>query len=76
MQVEENLTIPPSARLVLRVLRDLKILDMKRLSEETGLPKRTLMYAIRRLKENHLVDIQVCLNDSRKRYYCVRISQD
>ncbi len=76
MQVEETLEIPPSARLVLHVLRELKISDIRRLSDETGLPRRTLMYAIRRLKENKLIDIQICLNDSRRRYYCVAIRQD
>lgn len=76
MLIEENIDIPPSARLVLHVLRELKIVDMKKLAKETGLPRRTLMYAIHRLKENGLIDIQVCLNDSRKRYYCVRITQE
>lgn len=76
MQTEETLEIPPSARLVLHILRERKILDMKKLLRESGLPRRTLMYAIGRLRETGLIDVQVCLNDSRKRYYCVRITQE
>lgn len=60
----------------MHVLKAHKILDMKRMLSETGLPRRTLMYAISRLKETGLIDIQICLNDSRRRYYCIRISQN
>lgn len=74
MELERTLEIPPSARLVLRVLREFKIADVKTLLRETGLSRRTLMYGIRRLKEMGQIDIQICLNDSRRRYYCIRVA--
>ncbi|MCL5665762.1 MAG: MarR family transcriptional regulator [Candidatus Thermoplasmatota archaeon] len=65
--------LTPSCRLVLRVLSEIKISDLSNLERETGLPRRTLLYAIARLKEKNLIQVQVCLNDSRRRYYCFRI---
>ncbi|WP_162509595.1 MarR family transcriptional regulator [Thermogymnomonas acidicola] len=69
----EQREMPPSAKLVLRVLRELKIATVKRLEEETGLSRRTLMYAIKVLKEAGLIETQICLTDTRKRFYCIRL---
>ncbi|MCL5793219.1 MAG: MarR family winged helix-turn-helix transcriptional regulator [Candidatus Thermoplasmatota archaeon] len=71
---QETVPLSPSSRLVLRVLYEVKITDMKTLQEETRLPKRTLMYAISQLRKAGMVRTQFCLNDSRKRYYCISVN--
>ncbi len=70
----ESIRLTPSARLVLRVLRDLRITDTLTLLNETGLSRRSLMYSIKQLKSLGLVSVQICLKDSRKRYYCISIT--
>ncbi len=71
---QEAQPLSPSSRLVLRVLYEVKITDLQTLQDETKLPKRTLMYAISQLKRAGMVRTQICLNDSRRRYYCVAVS--
>ena len=71
---EETSPLSPSSRLVLRVLYEVKITDLNTLQEETKLPKRTLMYSISQLKKAGMVRTQFCLNDSRKRYYCIAVN--
>lgn len=65
--------IPPSAKLVLRILQEVKICDLNRLRDETGLSRRALMYAIKILGDLDLVETRVCLSDTRKRFYCVKL---
>lgn len=65
--------IPPSARLVLRILREVKICDLNRLRNESGLSRRALMYAIKILGEMDMVETRICLSDTRKRFYCVKL---
>lgn len=72
----EIVRLTPSARLVLRVLKELRISNSIALLEETGLSRRALMYSIKQLKTFGLVDVQVCLKDSRKRYYCISLNKD
>ncbi|BAB60513.1 TVG1419878 [Thermoplasma volcanium GSS1] len=66
-------SLPPSARLVLAYLRSAKISDVARIMENTGLSRRSVMNSVKMLKELGLIDIQVCLSDTRRRYYCVKI---
>ena len=66
-------SIPPSAKLLLRVLREKKILRFEELMEETMLSKRTLLYAIKALRELGMIETQICMNDARKRFYCVKL---
>lgn len=65
--------LSPSCKLLLKVLSEIKISDLKTLERETALPRRTLLYSISKLKERGIIEVQVCLNDSRRRYYCFRI---
>ncbi|PYB68963.1 transcriptional regulator [Thermoplasma sp. Kam2015] len=65
---------PLSVRLVFSYLKDQKISDVAHIMEATGLSRRSVMYAVRILKEANLIDIQICLSDTRRRFYCVKIS--
>ncbi|KAA8922110.1 helix-turn-helix domain-containing protein [Thermoplasma sp.] len=67
---------PLSVRLVFSYLKNEKISDMARIMESTGLSRRSVMYAVKVLKEANLIDIQICLSDTRRRYYCIKISED
>lgn len=74
--IELTRSLPPSAKLVLRILREMKITDFKRLQDETGLSRRTLMYSIKLLREMEAIETRICLNDARKRFYCVRLKSE
>ncbi len=65
--------LPNSALTVLQILSDMKIARFDQLKEKTKLPKRTLLYAIRILRELGMVETQICMNDARRRFYCVKI---
>lgn len=65
-QLEE---LPPSAKLVVRVLADEGALPQGRLADETLLPTRTLRYALNRLTEAEIIDSRYYLRDARKRVY-------
>lgn len=71
--VEIIKSIPPSAKLLLRVIKEKKISRFDELIDETMLSKRTLLYAIRTLKELDLIETQICMNDARKRFYCIKL---
>lgn len=71
--VELVRSIPVSARLVLKVLQEKKIARFDELLEETLLSKRTLLYAIKALKELDFIESQICMNDTRKRFYCIKL---
>lgn len=76
LEIELNdYEIPTSARLVLMVLKRLRIADFRTIEMESGLSKRSVLYAVKRLREMGLIDIQICLNDTRKRFYCIRIKE-
>ena len=72
----ELIRLTPSAKLVLRVLKELRISDSLTLLNETGLSRRSLMYSVKQLRNLGLVNVQVCLKDSRKRYYCISITSN
>ncbi len=61
--------LPPSAKLVLKVLMEKKVVRFKELREETHLPTRTLHYALKILKEKGVVKTLPCLDDARERMY-------
>lgn len=71
-----GLGLQNSAKLVLLVLQRLRIADFNTLERETGLSKRSVLYAVKALRNVALIDIQICLNDTRKRFYCIRIRED
>lgn len=71
--VEIVRSMPTSAKLLLRVLKDKKISRFDQLMEETLLSKRTLLYAIKTLKELDLIETQICMSDARRRFYCIKL---
>ncbi|MCY0851119.1 MarR family transcriptional regulator [Thermoplasma acidophilum] len=65
---------PLSVRLVFSYLKNEKISDVAHIMESTGLSRRSVMYAVKVLRDANLIDIQICLSDTRRRYYCIKIS--
>ncbi|WP_338604648.1 winged helix-turn-helix transcriptional regulator [Sulfolobus tengchongensis] len=63
--------LPPSAKLVLKVILEKKVIRFKELQEQTKLPTRTLRYALRVLREKGLIKALPCLDDARERMYSV-----
>ncbi|MFB6134546.1 MAG: MarR family transcriptional regulator [Halanaeroarchaeum sp.] len=61
--------LPPSAKLVAKVLEYNGTLTQSSIAEETLLPARTVRYAIGRLEERDLVESRYSFADARKRLY-------
>ncbi|QCC48272.1 MarR family transcriptional regulator [Halobellus limi] len=61
--------MPPSAKLVAKVLDYNETLTQSQLAEETLLPPRTVRYAISRLEDAGVVDSRFSFTDARKRLY-------
>jgi len=61
--------LPPSAKLVAKVLESDEPLSQGQLAEESLLPDRTVRYALNRLGEADLVDSRYSFRDARKRVY-------
>lgn len=69
-EVREQLReLPPSAKLVAKVLADEAPLSQGHLAEETLLPSRTVRYALNRLEEADLVSSRYSFQDARKQVY-------
>jgi transcription initiation factor IIE alpha subunit len=64
--------MPPSAKLVYRVLLYNGPMSHKELRNETGLGPRTLRFALARLKESDVVVERIRLEDARQRIVCIR----
>jgi NAD+ kinase len=64
--------LPPSAKLVLKVLEYQGELTQKAIIEETLLPPRTVRYALSLLISEDLVEKRISLRDSRQGLYRVR----
>jgi len=65
--------LPPSAKLVAKVLEYNDTLTQSQLAEETLLPPRTVRYALNRLEEQGVVDSRFSFSDARKRLYTLAI---
>lgn len=65
--------LPPSAKLVAKVLDYNDTLTQTQLAEETLLPPRTVRYALSRLEENGVVESRFSFSDARKRLYSLAI---
>lgn len=65
--------LPPSAKLVVKVLEYNDTLSQGELAEETLLPPRTVRYALNRLEEENVVDARFSFSDARKRLYSLAI---
>ena len=61
--------LPPSAKLVAKVLETDAPLSHAKLAEESLLPDRTVRYALNRLDEVGLVDSRYSFHDARKQVY-------
>jgi DNA-binding MarR family transcriptional regulator len=61
--------MPPSAKLVAKVLEYNDGLTQQQLAEKTLLPDRTVRYALTRLEDGDLVDSRFSFSDARKRVY-------
>ncbi len=78
---EENVTdrwepvrdLPPSAKLVAKVLDYNDTLTQSEIAEETLLPARTVRYALSRLEEEDVVDSRFSFADARKRLYSLAV---
>jgi DNA-binding MarR family transcriptional regulator len=65
--------LPPSAKLVAKVLDYNDTLTQSQLAEETLLPPRTVRYALTRLEDEGVVDSRFSFSDARKRLYTLTI---
>ena len=65
--------LPPSAKLVAKVLEYNDTLTQSELAEETLLPPRTVRYALNRLEEQDIVASRFSFSDARKRLYTLSV---
>jgi DNA-binding MarR family transcriptional regulator len=65
--------MPPSAKLVAKVLDYNDTLTQSQLAEETLLPPRTVRYALSRLEDADVVDSRFSFSDARKRLYTLNL---
>ncbi|MFB6150285.1 MAG: MarR family transcriptional regulator [Haloarculaceae archaeon] len=61
--------LPPSAKLVAKVLETDAPLSQGQLVDESLLPDRTVRYALNRLEESELVGSRYSFRDARKQVY-------
>ena len=61
--------LPPSAKLVAKVLEGASPLSQGQLAEESLLPDRTVRYALNRLEDEELIGSRYSFNDARKQVY-------
>lgn len=61
--------LPPSAKLVAKVLESDSPLSQGQLADESLLPDRTVRYALNRLEEDELVNSRYSFQDARKQVY-------
>lgn len=61
--------LPPSAKLVAKVLQTDEPLSQGQLVDESLLPDRTVRYALNRLEESDLVGSRYSFSDARKQVY-------
>ena len=61
--------LPPSAKLVLKVLESGSLLTQKDIISKTFLPARTVRYALSRLKEENLLEERFYFHDARQSLY-------
>ncbi|WP_137287057.1 MarR family transcriptional regulator [Halorussus salinisoli] len=61
--------LPPSAKLVAKVLEYNDTMTQSQIAEESLLPDRTVRYALSRLDDEGIVDSRFSFSDARKRLY-------
>lgn len=67
--------LPPSAKLVAKVLEIDAPLSQGQLADETLLPDRTVRYALNRLEEEGIVGARYSFRDARKQVYYLKTIQ-
>lgn len=67
--------LPPSAKLVYKILETGGQFTQKDLIRETSLPGRTVRYALGRLKEEEILVERYCFIDARQSLYELRIPE-
>ena len=72
---QELKALTPSTRLVLITLRQFKVARLCQLIESTGLSKRSVLYSVKKLNAMKLIEINICLSDTRQRFYCIKINE-
>lgn len=75
-RLERLLDLPPSAKLVHRVLTDDAPLTQHQIRQRALLPARTTRDALAKLKEQGLVEERMYVPDARKRLYVPRTVAD
>lgn len=65
--------LPPSAKLVAKVLEGDAPLSQGQLAEESLLPDRTVRYALNRLEESELIGSRYSFKDARKQVYFLTV---
>lgn len=65
--------LPPSAKLVAKVLEYNETMTQQQIADETLLPSRTVRYALNRLEDEHVIDSRFSFSDARKRLYSLDI---
>ncbi|WP_396610327.1 MarR family transcriptional regulator [Haloferax sp. S1W] len=65
--------MPPSAKLVAKILDYEDTLTQSEIAEESLLPPRTVRYALSRLEEEGAVDSRFSFSDARKRLYTLQV---
>ncbi|WP_435361266.1 helix-turn-helix domain-containing protein [Haloarchaeobius sp. DFWS5] len=65
--------LPPSAKLVSKVLETESPLSQGQLAEESLLPDRTVRYALNRLEDAGLVTSRYSFQDARKQVYSLNV---
>ncbi len=63
--------MPPSAKLVYKVLESGGLFTQKDIIEKTYLPPRTVRYALNRLREEHVLQERFYFKDARQSLYCL-----
>ena len=61
--------LPPSAKLIAKVLETDQPLSQGQLADESLLPDRTVRYALNRLEESELIGSRYSFQDARKQVY-------
>ncbi|GGN08562.1 MarR family transcriptional regulator [Halarchaeum nitratireducens] len=68
--------LPPSAKLVLKVLEHEGALTQKDIIERTRLSQRTAREALERLQENDVVEKEMYIPDARQDLYSLTTSEE
>ncbi|SFS77219.1 MarR family transcriptional regulator [Halostagnicola kamekurae] len=70
---EDVRDLPPSAKLVAKVLEYNDTMTQQQIADETLLPARTVRYALNRLDDQNVIDSRFSFSDARKRLYSLDI---